>query len=259
MTRLEKLLYLNKALINEMPEYKSQASLFAVDEENQWKLFRSLVNVRPPKQATDEFLLVQDDLLQTELKSKGITDLTSLTPIKGNLYLWQGDITTLKVDAIVNAANDQMLGCFVPCHSCIDNAIHTFSGIQLRIECNKLMKKQGFCEPIGNAKITKAYNLPCKNVIHTVGPIITRELTNLDCNNLASCYESCLTVADKNDIKSIAFCCISTGEFHFPNKKAAEIAVNTVSSYLNKHSSKIKVVFNVFKDIDLNIYNKLLK
>ena len=165
----------------------------------------------------------------------------------------------LRCDAIVNAANSQMLGCFCPCHGCIDNAIHTFAGVQLRFTCNELMKQQGFLEPIGKAKITPAFNLPSKYVLHTVGPIVQGHLSKSDCELLASCYRSCLELAEKNGIKSIAFCCISTGEFHFPNDKAADIAVQTVRDYLKQTNSKMKVIFNVFKDTDDNIYQKLLR
>lgn len=182
----------------------------------------------------------------------------ALTGMRGeDLYLWQGDITTLKCGAVVNAANSQMLGCFCPCHGCIDNAIHTFAGVQLRLACDNLMKQQGHEEQTGQAKITPAFNLPSEYVIHTVGPIIQGKLKQSDCELLADCYRSCLTLAEKNGVTSIAFCCISTGEFQFPNEKAAEIAVQTVRKYKSQTQSKIKVVFNVFKDVDYEIYRKL--
>jgi len=177
------------------------------------------------------------------------------------LLVWQGDITRLKVDAIVNAANSQMLGCFHPLHKCIDNAIHSAAGVQLREECHQLMLKQGHEEPTGQAKITRAYNLPCKYVIHTVGPIIPNGIpTEFQKEQLASCYRSIMACADENRLESIAFCCISTGEFRFPNQMAAEIAVRTVKDYLTEHpdSSIKQVVFNVFKDIDRDIYQRLL-
>ena len=160
---------------------------------------------------------------------------------------------------IVNAANSQMLGCFCPCHSCIDNCIHTFSGVQLRLACNEIMQKQGFNEPTGKAKITSAFNLPSKYVLHTVGPIIMDRLTKKDCDLLASCYKSCLKLADEYELKSIAFCCISTGEFHFPNDKAAKIAVSTVREYKSESHSDIKVIFNVFKEKDYELYKALFK
>ena len=184
--------------------------------------------------------------------------MADLTQLQEDLYLWQGDITTLRCDAIVNAANSKMLGCFCPCHGCIDNAIHTFSGLQLRMACADLMKKQGHEEPTGEAKITPAYNLPCKYVLHTVGPIIQGKLTKRDEDLLASCYRSCLELAEKNQVKSIAFCCISTGEFHFPNERAAQIAVETVKEYKRHTNSKMKVIFNVFKEIDWHIYREFL-
>ena len=257
MTQLERLYQLNSFLLNEMPQYKKQALSFGKDEKNQFQLFRSLVNVRPPMPASFQFLKIQDEYLQAELRGKGITDMESLTAITEDLYLWQGDITTLKCEAVVNAANSQMLGCFCPCHGCIDNAIHTFAGVQLRLECNNLMKQQGHEEQTGQAKITPAFNLPSQYVIHTVGPIVQGKLKQSDCKLLADCYHSCLTLAEKNGVTSIAFCCISTGEFHFPNEKAAEIAVQAVRKYKSQTQSKIKVVFNVFKDMDYEIYRKL--
>ena len=171
----------------------------------------------------------------------------------------QGDITTLRCDAIVNAANSAMTGCYVPNHRCIDNAIHSFAGVELRLECDEIMNRQGHGEPTGQAKITNAYNLPCKYIIHTVGPIISYKLTSEDCELLASCYRSCLNLAAKNNLESIAFCCISTGEFHFPNDKAAQIAIKTVEEFMKKDISVKKVIFNVFKDMDKEIYRELLK
>lgn len=185
--------------------------------------------------------------------------MEDLSPERDNLYLWQGDITTLKCGAIVNAANSQLLGCFCPCHGCIDNAIHTFAGIQLRLACAERMKQQGHEEETGKAKITPAYNLPCNYVFHTVGPIVKGCVTKGDENLLASCYRSCLELAERNRINSIAFCCISTGEFHFPNGRAAEIAMQTVTEFMAQKQSEMKVIFNVFKDLDYEIYKKLLR
>ena len=221
-------------------------------------LLRSLFNIRMPIPVTEEFLTVQDAYLQEEIRQKGITALADLEPVQKGLYLWRGDITTLHCDGIVNAANSQMLGCFYPNHSCIDNAIHTFAGVQLRLACAELMKRQGHREETGGAKITPAFNLPCRYVLHTVGPIIYSWLTQQDCNLLASCYRSCLEQAEKNGLKSIAFCCISTGEFHFPNDKAAEIAIETVKEYKAQAHSEIEVIFNVYKKFDYNIYRELL-
>lgn len=231
----------------------------ALSENDKKRYFRALVNVRPPKAASNEFLQIQDEYLQAELQRKSITDLENLSPIRDEIYLWQGDITTLKCDGIVNAANSQMLGCFCPCHGCIDNAIHTFAGVQLRLECAEIMQEQKHEEPTGRAKITKAYNLPCKYVLHTVGPIVYGKLTKRHEGELADCYRSCLTLADENGLQSLAFCCISTGEFHFPNERAAQIAVQTVAEYKRQTQSKIKVIFNVFKEVDHEIYARLLE
>lgn len=256
MTQTERRMFLIKELLHERPEYRDMNIPANVQEQK--KLLRGLLNIRMPHPASGEFIKIQDEYLRTETEEKGITDLADLTPVQNGLYLWQGDITTLKCDAIVNAANSQMLGCFCPCHGCIDNAIHTFSGVQLRAACADLMRKQGHDEPTGTAKITPAYNLPCKYVLHTVGPIVQGKLTKKDEQQLASCYRSCLALAEQNGVESIAFCCISTGEFHFPNERAAEIAIQTVRDYRQQTHSKVKVIFNVFKENDLHIYRKLL-
>lgn len=227
-------------------------------EEEQKRLLRGLMNIRLPKRISREFLAVQDEYLRAETAAKGITELDELEPISKGLYLWQGDITTLRCDAIVNAANSGMTGCYVPNHRCIDNCVHSFSGIQLRIDCAEIMQKQGREEAAGKAKITKAYNLPCKYILHTVGPIINGALTREDCELLGQCYRSCLRLAAKNNLESVAFCCISTGEFHFPNDKAAQIAVRTVKEFMREKTSIRRVVFNVFKDLDKEIYSRLL-
>lgn len=256
MTQPERRLFLIQELLKEQPQY-SKIEIPSGEQEQKY-LLRSLFNIRMPLPVNDEFLDVQNAYLQEEIRRKGITKLTELQPIRKGLYLWQGDITTLECDAIVNAANSQMLGCFCPNHGCIDNAIHTFSGIQLRLACSDLMKRQGHEEETGTAKITPAYNLPCQCVIHTVGPIVHGRLTKKDEEMLVSCYRSCLELAEQNELKSIAFCCISTGEFHFPNDKAAEIAIQTVKDFKAQEHSAIGVIFNVFKDIDCKIYRKLL-
>lgn len=255
MNTTYKLNYLIKYLLSENSDYEN----IAIPEgaEERFRLFRSLVNMRAPKPVSEKFLAVQDEFIQGELAEKGVVNYKDLTPVKPRIYLWQGDITTLKCGAIVNAANSQMLGCFCPCHGCIDNAIHTFSGVQLRLECAEIMRKQGFDEPIGRAKITSAYNLPCDKIIHTVGPYVGGRLTEEHCEQLISCYRECLKSAVQNGIPSIAFCCISTGEFHFPNEKAAEIAVKTVGEFLHNNSD-IEVIFNVFKNEDYTIYKRLL-
>lgn len=247
-----------KYLIEYLLAERKQSAEVPTNDSEQKLLFRALVNVRSPKTASKEFLQIQDEYLQEEIRLKGITDIVGLSPVDPDIYLWQGDITTLKCDGIVNAANPQMLGCFCPNHGCIDNAIHTFAGVQLRQECADIMKSQGYDEQTGQAKITKAYNLPCKYVLHTVGPIVYSELSEKHEQLLADCYRSCLSLADKNGLQSIAFCCISTGEFRFPNERAAQTAVQTVADYKRQTQSKIKVIFNVFKDYDYEIYAKLL-
>lgn len=257
MTQTEKRLFLIQELLKEQPQYSKME--IPMNEQKQKVLLRSLFNIRMPLPVNDAFLDVQNAYLQEEIRRKGITKLTELEPIQKGLYLCQGDITTLECDAIVNAANCQMLGCFCPNHGCIDNAIHTFSGIQLRLACFDLMKQQGHEEETGTAKMTLAYNLPCQYVIHTVGPIVSGWLTKKDKKMLVSCYRSCLELAEQKGLKSIAFCCISTGEFHFPNDKAAEIAIQTVKSFKAQAHSEIEVIFNVFKDIDYKIYQELLK
>lgn len=254
MKQIERRKYLIEYLLSES---NLQAEIPS-DEISQKRLLRALFNVRMPKTASGDFLRIQDEYLQEELRQKGITDIASLAPASSDIYLWKGDITTLKCDGIVNAANSQMLGCFCPNHGCIDNAIHTFAGIGLRQECAKIMKAQGCEEPTGTAKITKAYNLPCRYVLHTVGPIVNGNLTEKDERQLADCYRSCLSLTDKNGLQSLAFCCISTGEFHFPNVKAAQIAVQTVTDYKRQTKSKIKVIFNVFKESDYAIYARIL-
>lgn len=256
MTQTERWLYLIKELLAEREEYSGFD--IPANEPEQKRLLRALFNIRMPREVSRDFLSVQDAYLQEEIRRKGITDIADLKPVEKDIYLWQGDITTLKCGAVVNAANSQMLGCFIPCHGCIDNAIHTFSGIQLRLVCAKMMDEQGHEEKTGTAKITPAFNLPCEYVLHTVGPVVSGRLTKKDRILLASCYRSCLALADKNHVKSIAFCCISTGEFHFPNDIAAKIAVETVREYKQQTNSEIKVIFNVFKDIDCKIYRGLL-
>ena len=256
MNQSEKRLFLIQSLLNERPSCQKQS--IPADSERQKILLRGLMNVRRPAHIGTEFLQVQDEYLQNETAAKGITDIAELTPMQPGLYLWQGDITTLKCDAIVNAANSGLTGCYIPNHRCIDNAIHTFAGVELRLACEELMERQGYPEPTGQAKITPAFNLPCRYVLHTVGPIISGRVTKEDKELLASCYHSCLELAAENDLESVAFCCISTGEFHFPNQQAAQIAVETVKQFMNTKTSVKKVIFNVFKDLDKEIYARLL-
>ena len=275
MTRLDCLI---EYLLKEDPQYSGMQ--VPSDLQGKRDLFRALRNVRMPKPVSEEFLRLQDEELQAQLQEKGIvriensklsidnsagsSDCSQLSTINSqfSIHLWQGDITRLKIDAIVNAANSQMLGCFYPLHRCIDNAIHSAAGVQLREECHELMLRQDHEEPTGQAKITKAYNLPCKHVIHTVGPIIPNGIpTEMQKEQLASCYRSVMACANENGLEGVAFCCISTGEFRFPNQLAAEIAIKTVSDYLkgNPNCSVKHIVFNVFKDVDLLIYKQLMQ
>lgn len=255
MNQTEKRLFLIRSLLDEQPRYRDMN--IPSNETEQRQLLRSLFNIRMPANISDSFLKVQNEYLQEELHRKGITKLSDLTPVEPGIYLWQGDITTLACDAIVNAANSGMTGCYQPCHNCIDNCIHTYAGVQLRNACAEIMNKQGHEEPAGQAKITPAFNLPCRYVIHTVGPIVQGQLSKRHEELLASCYRSCLAIAEENGCKSIAFCCISTGVFGFPQQRAAEIAVLTARNYMTERNSSIEVIFNVFKNEDYEIYREL--
>lgn len=259
MNQEERMDYLIQELSQESEEYKNMI----VPKAERRRVLRSLMNLRMPGAISPDFLKIQDAYLTEEISEKGIVDLSHIPTLReqygsrmeyaDRISIWQGDITRLSVDAIVNAANSQMLGCFYPCHRCIDNAIHSAAGLELREECARIMRRQGHEEPVGSAKITKGYNLPAKYVIHTVGPVVYAALTGKDRKQLADCYCSCLKLAESYHLKSIAFCCISTGEFHFPNKDAAEIAVETVKNFM-KDSRLERVIFNVFKDFDREIY-----
>lgn len=249
MTQNERLIYLIQYLLE---EHKMIIDIPHTHDEL-FQLYRSLVNIREAYPISQEFLDIQDEMLKEENQRKGIV---SFDHNKDKLIIWQGDITRLKVDAIVNAANNQMEGCFVVGHQCIDNAIHTFAGVQLRNDCHRMIEKQGYLEPTGKAKITKAYNLPSQYILHTVGPIVQGQVTKKDELLLASCYESCLRLAIKYQLKTIAFCCISTGIFGFPKKEAAQIAINTVLHFIQNHD--IKIIFNVFTNEDYIIYEKIL-
>lgn len=231
------------------------------DKNGQENMLRALMNVRPPRPVGKDLLKIQDEYLLERNRERGITDVADLEPVSSDprLYIWQGDITTLKCDAVVNACNSQMLGCFSPLHACIDNFIHTYAGIELRLKMYEIMTKQGHEEETGKAKITSAYNLPSKYILHTVGPIIQWAVTKEDENLLADCYRECLKLAVANGVQSIAFCCLSTGVFRFPQQRAAEIATDTVKQFLEKDSRIQKVIFNVFQDKDLEIYNNILQ
>ncbi len=256
MTHQEQRLYLLRELLAEAP----RRIPIPADEQGQKDLLRALMNVRAPKPIGQDFLKIQDEYLKAERNLRGVVDGWSLPsiPSNPNIVLWQGDITTLTVDAIVNAANSKLRGCFYPCHSCIDNIVHSRSGIQLRLLCDDIMNRQGYDEPTGRAKITPAFNLPSRYILHTVGPIVSGRVTRRDRALLASCYRACLTLAVQKGCKSIAFCCISTGEFHFPNEEAAGIAIAAVENFLRNGNEPIRVIFDVFKDVDLRIYQKLL-
>jgi O-acetyl-ADP-ribose deacetylase (regulator of RNase III) len=257
MNQSERRIYLIKNLLAERREYAGVQ--IPENTDDQRRLLRSLMNIRLPGAIDEEFLKIMDAYLAEENARKGVVELKDMEELQPGIFLWKGDITRLSVGAIVNAANSGMTGCYQPCHNCIDNCIHTYAGIRLRNKCAELMDAQGFEEPTGRAKITPAYSLPCDFVIHTVGPIVAGRLTKEHEKLLESCYKSCLELAEQNGIKSIAFCCISTGVFMFPNARAAEIAVHTVQFYRKKTGSSIQVVFNVFKDNDEEIYRRLLR
>ncbi|EFI42107.1 protein-ADP-ribose hydrolase [Peptoniphilus sp. oral taxon 386] len=259
----QRLNYLLEKFKADSDRYKNMEIPNNISEKR--NILRSLMNVRMPKKMSDEVIKVQDEYLSFCAKEKGIVKLSDIPVIRENLSIWQGDITRLEVDAIVNAANSQMLGCFVPMHTCIDNQIHTFAGIQLREECNhqmdKLREKYGrnYEQPTAIPMLTDAYNLPAKKVVHIVGPIVSRVLTEDLEKDLADCYTNTLDMCLENGLKSVAFCCISTGVFHFPNKRAAEIAVKTVEKWLLLHPNSMeRIIFNVFKDEDKKYYEELL-
>ena len=254
MTQDERRRFLLEFLLRE----RGETMALPGDEAAQRRLLRALCNVREPIPAPADFLAVQDAYLQEETRRKGVTDAARIPEAEPGIRLWRGDITTLRCDAIVNAANSALLGCFVPCHGCIDNAIHTYAGVQLRLACAELMAAQGHPEPAGRAKITPAFNLPSRYVLHTVGPIVRNRPTARDEALLAACYRSCLELAAAHGARSVAFCCISTGEFHFPSARAAQIAVQTVREARKTLQHEMDVIFNVYQERDLRIYEGLL-
>ena len=263
MTQAERLDVLVEAFRAESEPY--QNIQIPTDETGKRRILRSLMNIWMPKRLDGSILSVQNDYLREQIKENGIVTLSEIPVIRDGLSIWQGDITRLAVDAIVNAANSQMLGCFVPMHTCIDNCIHTFAGVQLRAECarqmNELRDQYGadYEQPTAIPMLTDAYNLPAKKVVHIVGPIVQWQLTPELEKNLADCYQNTLDLCARNGLRSVAFCCISTGVFHFPNKRAAEIAVETVEKWLSEHGGAIdRVIFNVFKDEDKAYYEELL-
>lgn len=259
VSRIDNLRYILRTLLAEREEYAGWQIPDTL--ERQQSMMRALLNVRPPLPVSPEFLKAQDAELKQQLADKGVVTLSDIPLCQSDnrFRIWQGDITRLQADAIVNAANNALLGCFVPLHRCIDNAIHSAAGVQLRLECDKQMRMQGQPEPTGRAKITKGYNLPARYVLHTVGPIVRNgKPTPEQEKELADCYRSSLALADTYGTKSVAFCCISTGEFGFPQERAAQIAVNTVRDYLATTVHIQTIIFNVFKDEDLSIYRQLL-
>ena len=248
------------ALVQMLAEERGMDASRLLTESDLWPVFRALVNTRVRAAASEEFLSLQDELLQGLIAERGVHAVgeAEASSADGRMRLWRGDITTFAADAIVNAANSQMLGCWVPGHHCIDNAIHTYAGVQLRLECARLLAAHGHEEPTGMAKVTDAYNLPARRVIHTVGPIANGLPTALHRAQLASCYKSCLDAAAAEGLRSIAFCCISTGIFGFPQRAAADIAVRSVRTWLDDAGSDMTVVFNVFGDADEQLYRALL-
>ena len=259
MDRRRQIEQLNQMLLAEMPACRPWAAEFQA-REGARRLLRALMNIRPPLPLDPDFLRLQDALLSAEREERGVVDAAALPEVPGHpgIALWQGDITRLRADAVVNAANSTLLGCFHPCHGCIDNAIHSAAGLQLRDACARLMEAQGHPEPTGTAKLTGGCNLPARHVLHTVGPIISGPLTNADRAALASCYTACLSLAAEHGLHSVAFCCISPGEFRFPRGEAAGIAVDTVTRFLSRPTSIRKVIFNVFQDADAALYRTLL-
>ena len=264
MTQEQRLDTLVEAFKANSVQYKDVQT--PADTEGKRRILRSLMNIRMPKKLDDSILTVQDEYLRERVLENGIVTLSEIPVIRNGMSIWQGDITRLAVDAIVNAANSQMLGCFVPMHTCIDNCIHTFAGVQLRAECSRQMNQlrikygKDYEQPTAVPMLTDAYNLPAKKVIHIVGPIVQYELMPELEMDLADCYLNTLDMCLDNNLKSVAFCCISTGVFHFPNKRAAEIAVSTVDSWLSQHPGAIeRVIFNVFKDEDKKNYEELIR
>ena len=264
ITQEQRLDYLVKEFKADSDEYKDVQ--VPGDTEGKQRILRSLMNIRMPKTLSDDVLAVQDEYLTGRAKEKGIVYLYDIPIIRDGFSIWQGDITRLAVDAIVNAANSQMLGCFIPMHTCIDNCIHTFAGVQLRAECNRQMNHlrerfgRNYEQATAVPMLTDAYNLPAKKVIHIVGPIVQKRLTSALEKDLADCYRNTLDMCRENGLKSVAFCCISTGVFHFPNKRAAEIAVDTVEKWMADNPGVMeRVIFNVFKDEDKEYYEELIQ
>lgn len=261
MDQKERLIYLISYLMEENAQGQGieVKPLLPLDEKQLTTMFRGLINTRLPYPVSDEFLEVQDDFLQEWHSERGGNTLEDTLKVEPQIYLWQGDITSLEVDAIVNAANSEFLGCFIPNHRCIDNEIQTKGGYQIRLDVAAVRQEQGRKEPIGRAKITSGHNLPAKYIIHTVAPITMGKVSAVKSHMLAECYQSILKLADDQQLETLALCCIGTGQFGFPQKEAADIAVQTVKDYLQESQSELKIIFNVFEDKDLEIYKEKLK
>ena len=245
-------------MLGDLLEERNEIAAFSYPYKIKRDLIWGYLNERMPNPVTPRFLEIQDRLFRAETLERGIVNVSAFE-YKEGIALWQGDITRLDADAIVNAANSSLLGCFIPHHKCIDNVIHSRAGVQLRLDCSRIMGMQGEPEPAGCAKITLGYNLPAKYVIHTVGPMVGVKPTETDARTLRNCYVSCLNLAREMNLKSIAFCCISTGVFGYPNDEAAEIAVGAIRNWLLETGYDIKVVFDVFLDKDRAIYADILK
>ena len=260
MERLQLIQALNALLLDDLPQVRADAAAFGPDAASQRRLLRSLMNLRPPMPLRPDYLALQDELLSAEREEKGVVDASALpgSAADPRLKLWRGDITRLAADAIVNAANSGLTGCYCPCHGCVDNAIHSAAGLQLRDACARIVRRQGPPAPARPAPGPPRVNHPSRYVLHTVGPFVTGPLRREDCAQLAACYRACLTLAAAQGASTVAFCCISTGEFHFPPDRAADIAVRTVRAYLAETHAEIKVIFNVFKASDEALYRRLL-
>ena len=263
MTQEERLAFLVEEFKSDSGTYKNLET--PDDKVGRQTLLRSLMNIRMPGKLPEDVIRVQDEYLKERASEKGIVELSEIPEIRNGISIWQGDITRLSVDAIVNAANSQMLGCFVPMHTCIDNCIHTYAGVQLRAECMRQMNLlriaygRDYEQPVAVPMLTDAFNLPAGKVVHIVGPVVQDRLTPALEKDLADCYLNTLDMCEQNGLRSVAFCCISTGVFHFPNRRAAEIAVNTVTEWTESHKDRMnRVIFNVFKDQDRVIYEEII-
>jgi O-acetyl-ADP-ribose deacetylase (regulator of RNase III) len=248
-----------KRLIDILCAERGEKPPHNLTESGEKNYFRALCNVRPPEPVSEEFLRLQDEYLTERTKERGIVDVESIHFDHG-MAIWQGDITRLAADGIVNACNCALLGCFQPLHGCIDNVIHSNAGVQVRLDCNEMMR--GGQEPNGKVRVTKGYNLPCRYIFHTVGPQIWGGVKEQDRIDLRNCYLSCLNKADEMNFHSLAFCCLSTGVYSFPKEEACHIAVGTVKEWLKSRFEggrvEMNVIFDVYSDEDRRIYEREL-